>query len=72
MTHVILNISYIAKNLNVSVYSPLCSSEIISFMRSQPYLEKVNKKIERDLASDYLPKYIIMRDKLALNVALDM
>jgi len=64
-------ISYIAKDLGVSIYSPLCSSEVISFMRSQPYTERVNKKIERELATLYLPNDIISREKLALNVALE-
>ena len=64
-------ISYIAKFLNVIIYSPLCSGEIISFMRSLPYTERINKKIERELALLYLPDYIIAREKLALNVALE-
>ena len=40
-------------------------------MRSLPYTERINKKIERELASLYLPNYIIEREKLALNVALE-
>ena len=63
-------ISYIAKALSVTIYSPLCSGEVISFMRSVPYIERINKKIERELASGYLPNSIIAREKLALNVAL--
>ncbi len=64
-------IAYIAKSLDVTIYSPLYSKEIISFMRSLPYTERLNKKIEKELAILYLPDYIITRKKLALNVALE-
>lgn len=64
-------ISYIAKNLNVTIFSPLCSNEIISFMRSLHYTERINKKIEKELSKKHLPNNIITRKKLALNEAMD-
>ena len=65
-------ISYISSHFGVQVYSPLCSDELISFMRDLPYTDKIDKKLERELALKYLPKPIVYRGKLALNVALEL
>lgn len=63
---------HIANNLNVQIYSPLFSEELIDFMRHIPYPKRIDKKLERELALKYLPKSIIKRKKIALNVALDL
>lgn len=61
---------YTGKILNVKIYSPLFSKELIDFMRNIPYTKKINKEIERELALKYLPESIIKRKKIALNIAL--
>lgn len=62
---------HIGKILNVEFYSPLFSKELIDFMRDLYFTEKIDKKIEKELASKYLPESIINRKKIALNVALE-
>jgi len=61
---------YIGKILNVKFYSPLFSEELIDFMRKMSFRERIDKKMERELALKYLPKSIITRKKIALHEAL--
>lgn len=63
--------SYIADHFGLTIYSPFCSDELISFMRGLSYTDRINKKLERELALEYLPESIIYREKLALNIALN-
>ncbi len=60
-----------AKILDINVYTPLFSKNLVSFIRTLPYTERINRKIERDLASKYLPKSIIERESIGFDVALD-
>ncbi len=62
---------YIANNLGVKIYSPLFSDKIVEFMRGLSYKERIDKKIEKELALKYLPESVVHRKKLALNVALN-
>ncbi len=40
-------------------------------MRALPYTERINRKIERDLALKYLPESIIERESIGFDVALE-
>jgi len=57
--------------LSIDVYTPLFSKNLLNFMRALPYKERINRKIERDLASKYLPKSIIERKSIGFDVALE-
>ncbi|MGD0405990.1 MAG: asparagine synthase C-terminal domain-containing protein [Candidatus Bathyarchaeia archaeon] len=60
-----------AKVLNVDVYTPLFSTNLIAFLRTLPIKEITNRKIEKALASKYLPKSIIERKSMGFDVALE-
>jgi asparagine synthetase B (glutamine-hydrolysing) len=60
-----------AKFLNIDVYTPLFSSSLIAFLRTLPINERTNRKIEKALASKYLPKSIIERKSMGFDVALE-
>ena len=60
-----------AKILNIEVYTPLFSSNIIDFMRKLPISERINRKIERELASKYLPKTVVERESIGFDLALE-
>ena len=60
-----------AKVLNINVYTPLFSENLIYILRNLPYRERICRKIERDLAAKYLPKHIIERESIGFDVALD-
>ena len=60
-----------AKVLNIEVYTPLCSERIISFMRNLPYTERIGRKLEKQLASMYLPKSVVERESIGFDVALE-
>lgn len=60
-----------AKVLNVKVYTPLFSESLLSFIRSLPYMERVDRKIERNLALRYLPTTIVDRESIGFDVALE-
>jgi asparagine synthetase B (glutamine-hydrolysing) len=60
-----------AKVLNVDVYTPLFSSSLVTFLRSIPIQERTNRKIEKTLASKYLPKSVIERKSMGFDVALE-
>lgn len=57
---------YLESIMGVKFYLPLVSDKIIEFMRSLPYIERVGKKLERELAAKYLPEHIINRKKFNL------
>ena len=56
-----------AKVLNIDVYTPLFSESFLNFIRSLPYAERVSRKIEKQLASMYLPKSIVERESIGGN-----
>lgn len=60
-----------AKILNVDVYTPLFSTNLIAFLRTLPIKERTNRKIEKALASKYLPRAIIERKSMGFDVALE-
>lgn len=60
-----------ARVLNIDVYTPLFSEDLIKFLRKIPYKERVGRKIEKDLASKYLPEPILERKSIGFDVALD-
>jgi len=60
-----------AKVLNIEVYTPLFSESLISFMRKLPYKERIGRKIEKELAMNYLPRSILDRKSIGFDVALD-
>ena len=57
--------------LNVSVYTPLFSEDLVNFIRSLPYTDKICRKIERELAAKYLPQPVIQRESIGFDLALD-
>ena len=60
-----------AKVLNIEVYTPLFSKNLVDLIRKLPYQERIGRKIEKDLAAKYLPKHIIERESIGFDVALD-
>ncbi len=59
------------KVLNIEVYTPLFSESFLNFMGSLPYTERVDRKIEKQLASRYLPKSVVERESIGFDVALE-
>jgi len=60
-----------AKVLNIEVYTPLFSEKLINFMRNLPYTKRVGRKIEKELASMYLPESVVERESIGFDVALE-
>jgi len=60
-----------AKILNIKIYTPLFSDSFLNFMRTLPYSERVGRKIEKQLASMYLPKSIVERESIGFDIALE-
>jgi asparagine synthase (glutamine-hydrolysing) len=60
-----------SKVLNVDVYTPLFSENLVNFIRNLPQYERIGRKIERDLAAKYLPQPIIERESIGFDLALD-
>ena len=60
-----------AKVLDMDVHTPLYSKTLVTFMRTIPYTERINRKIERDLASKYLPESIIERESIGFDVVME-
>ena len=60
-----------AKAFNIDVYTPLFSKNLTDFLRTIPIEERINRKIEKALASNYLPKSIIERKSMGFDVALE-
>ena len=59
-----------ARILNIDVYTPLFSKNLIDFLRMVPIEQRVNRKIEKSIASKYLPKSIIERKSMGFDNAL--
>jgi len=57
--------------LNITVYTPLFSENLVNFIRTLPYTERIGRKIERDLAAKYLPQSIIKRESIGFDMALE-
>lgn len=62
---------YTAKFLNIEVYTPLFSEKLINFMRNLPYTKRVGRKMEKQLASMYLPESVVERESIGFDVALE-
>ena len=60
-----------AKVLNIEVYTPLFSERLVNFIRSLPYIERVDRKIEKELALMYLPESVVERKSIGFDVALE-
>lgn len=60
-----------ARVLKIDVYTPLFSKELINFMMNLPYKERIGRKIEKALASMYLPKSILERESIGFDLALE-
>jgi asparagine synthetase B (glutamine-hydrolysing) len=60
-----------AEALKIEVYTPLYSDSVKNFVRKLPYPERVGRKIEKELASIYLPKSIIERRSIGFDVTLE-
>ena len=60
-----------ANVLNIKVYTPLYSEELVNFMRNIPYTERIGRKIEKELASRYLPNSVMNRKSIGFDVALE-
>ncbi|GAH68492.1 unnamed protein product, partial [marine sediment metagenome] len=56
---------------NIDVYTPLFSENLVNFMRKLPCKERIDRKIESNLAAKYLPKPIIERESIGFDLALE-
>ncbi|MCL4418030.1 MAG: asparagine synthase C-terminal domain-containing protein [Actinobacteria bacterium] len=56
--------------LNVEAYTPLYSESLLNFLRTLPYYERIGRKIEKQLASMYLPDSIVERESIGFDIAL--
>jgi asparagine synthetase B (glutamine-hydrolysing) len=59
-----------AKVLNIKVCTPLFSERLVNYMRNLPYTERVARKIEKELASTYLPPAVVERVSIGFDAAL--
>jgi len=59
------------KGLDVKAYTPLFSESLLNFLRTLPYYERIGRKIEKQLASKYLPTSILERESIGFDVALE-
>lgn len=60
-----------AKILHLDIYTPLFSTNLTVFLRTLPIKERIDRKIEKIIASKYLPKVIIERKSMGFDVALE-
>lgn len=60
-----------AKILNIEVYTPLFSERLLNFMRNLPYAERVDRKIEKELALTYLPASVVERKSIGFDADLE-
>ncbi len=60
-----------AKVLNIKTYTPLFSERLANYMRNLPYSERVERKIEKELALKYLPNSVVERESIGFDVALE-
>lgn len=58
------------KILDLDVYTPLFSQKLIFFLRTLQLPERIDRKIEKEIALRYLPKSIIERKSLGFDNAL--
>jgi len=59
------------KVLNIEAYTPLFSERLLNFMRNLPYTERVDRKIEKELALIYLPVSVVERISIGFDAALE-
>ncbi len=64
-------LSHITNVLDVNVYTPLFSNNLIQFLKGLPFQERVDRKIERELSMRYLPTTVIERESIGFDLALD-
>lgn len=60
-----------ASILQIKTYTPLFSKRLINFIRNLPYIERIGRKIEKELALMYLPKSVIERKSIGFDAALE-
>jgi len=60
-----------AKVLNIKTYTPLFSERLVNFMRNLPYTERVDRKLEKELALKFLPNSVVERESIGFDVALE-
>ena len=60
-----------AKVLDIEVYTPLFSEGLINSMRRLPYTERCGRKIEKELASMYLPTSVVERESIGFDAVLE-
>ncbi len=60
-----------AEVLNIRTFTPLFSNRLVNFMRRLPYTKRVDRKLERELASVYLPNSVIERKSIGFDAALE-
>ena len=60
-----------AKVLNIDVYTPLFSEDLVDFIKKLSHKERIGRKIERNLSAKYLPKSIIERESIGFDLALE-
>ncbi|MCJ7446547.1 MAG: asparagine synthase C-terminal domain-containing protein [Bacteroidales bacterium] len=61
-----------ANALNIKVFTPFWSETVLDFMRQLPYSEKIGRKIEKELAKEYLPVSVVERESIGFDVALKL
>lgn len=59
-----------AKVLNIQVFTPLWSESILNYMGGIPSIEKTGRRIEKELARNYLPDSVIQRESIGFDVAI--
>jgi asparagine synthetase B (glutamine-hydrolysing) len=62
---------HIAEVLNIKVYTPLFSESLINYLRILPYTQKIGRKIEKELALEYLPISVVERESIGFDIAMD-
>lgn len=60
-----------AEALNIEVFTPLWSESVLNFMRQLSYTERINRKVEKELAKKYLPVSVIERVSIGFDIAID-
>ncbi len=60
-----------AKVLNIKTYTPLFSERLLNFLRNLPYTERVDRKLEKELALAYLPNSVVERESIGFDAALE-
>ena len=60
-----------AELLDIQIFTPLFSESFLSFIRTLPYMERIGRKIEKQLALKYLPESVVQRESIGFDVALE-